>query len=196
MGEPVSARARFEALYGAHARSVLAYALRRTAQPADAADVIAETFLVAWRRLDVVPDGDEARLWLYGVARRVMANLRRGERRRDRLGQKLRAALAVQVASDHGEMAGMAALVRDALALLPPGDREVLELTAWEGLTARQIGAVLSVPAATVRSRVHRARRRLRAVLADVEHDDEQAGEAGHEAAAGRALVRDHEGKP
>ena len=61
-------RAQFEALYAAEGRRVLAYALRRTAQPADAADVLAEVFLVAWRRLDDVPAGAEARLWLYGVA--------------------------------------------------------------------------------------------------------------------------------
>ena len=63
-------RSRFEALYATEGRRVLAYALRRTAQPADAADVLAEVFLVAWRRLDDVPAGAEARLWLYGVARR------------------------------------------------------------------------------------------------------------------------------
>src|SRR5215207_10059445 len=64
---------RFARLYGDHGRDVLAYALRRAAGPEDAADVVAETFLTAWRRLPDVPPDPEARLWLYGVARRILA---------------------------------------------------------------------------------------------------------------------------
>jgi DNA-directed RNA polymerase specialized sigma24 family protein len=90
-GGPDERRHRFEELYAANCGPILGYVLRRTDNPDDAADVIAETFLTAWRRLDAVPPGDEARLWLYGVARRVLANYRRGERRRavlaDRPGQ-------------------------------------------------------------------------------------------------------------
>ncbi|HEY3140934.1 MAG TPA: sigma factor, partial [Acidimicrobiales bacterium] len=78
-------REEFEELYRAQVRSLLAYALRRVDHPEQAADVVAETMLVAWRRLDQVPPGDEARLWLFGVARRVLANQRRGSARRDRL---------------------------------------------------------------------------------------------------------------
>ncbi|MEV4259420.1 RNA polymerase sigma factor, partial [Spirillospora sp. NPDC049652] len=85
---------RFEDLYAENRAKVLGYALRRTGDPQDAADVVAETFLVAWRRLDDVPPGDEARLWLYGVARRVLAGQRRGERRRSALGARLRSELA------------------------------------------------------------------------------------------------------
>ena len=61
---------------------MLGYALRRTDNTDDAADVLAETFLVAWRRPDEIPPGPQARLWLYGTARRVLANQRRAERRR------------------------------------------------------------------------------------------------------------------
>jgi RNA polymerase sigma-70 factor, ECF subfamily len=64
---------------------VLAYAVRRTPDPQDAADVVAETFLVAWRRLDAVPSGEQARPWLYGVARHTLANRQRSELRRNRL---------------------------------------------------------------------------------------------------------------
>ena len=84
-----SRRERFSALYADCYPRLLGYALRRTHTVEDAADVVAETFLVAWRRLEHVPPGDEARLWLYGVARRVLANQRRGERRRDRLEVRL-----------------------------------------------------------------------------------------------------------
>ncbi len=87
-------RRRFETLYGATYHQLMGYALRRTADPADAADVVAETFLVAWRRIDVVPTGDAARLWLYGTARRILANQRRGSQRRLALADRLRQDLA------------------------------------------------------------------------------------------------------
>lgn len=88
-------RLRFEELYNAHHVSLLAYALRRTANTDDAADVLAETFLTAWRRLDELPGGDQARLWLYGAARRTLANHHRGQRRRLALADRLKADLAV-----------------------------------------------------------------------------------------------------
>jgi DNA-directed RNA polymerase specialized sigma24 family protein len=94
------AETRFRRLYAEHGREVLAYALRRTADAEDAADIAAETFLVAWRRTGEVPAGAEARLWLYGVARRTLANQRRGERRRDRLAQRLRHDLAATIPPD------------------------------------------------------------------------------------------------
>ena len=68
-----SAEERFTALFEATRLPLLAYAVRRVADPADAADVVAETYLVAWRRLDDVPAGADARPWLFGVARRVLA---------------------------------------------------------------------------------------------------------------------------
>ena len=81
---------RFRDLYTRHFDALLAYAVRRVPRPEDAADVVADTFLVAWRRRSHLPAGDEARLWLYGVARNMLANKRRGDRRRDRLGEALR----------------------------------------------------------------------------------------------------------
>src|SRR6202035_3680251 len=84
-GPPVAAQderqRRFEAVYAAHHGPILGYVLRRTSNPDDAADVIAETFLTAWRRLEDMPSDPQARLWLYGVARRVLANHHRGQRR-------------------------------------------------------------------------------------------------------------------
>ncbi|MFI0352965.1 RNA polymerase sigma factor [Actinomadura sp. 9N407] len=86
---PDDRRARFEDIYASNRARILGYALRRTADPQDAADVLAETFLTAWRRLDDVPPDGQARLWLYGVARRVLANHHRGERRRTTLAADL-----------------------------------------------------------------------------------------------------------
>lgn len=72
---------RFETLYDRYAHLILAYATRRTPSYEDAADVLADTFTVVWRRINDVPDGDEARLWIYGVARRTLANHHRSDHR-------------------------------------------------------------------------------------------------------------------
>ena len=155
----MSDRARFEALYAAWQKSIVGYVLRRVTRPEDGADVIAETFLVAWRRLDEVPDGDEGRLWLYGVARRALANQRRGERRRTALAERLRSELAtVSAVSEPETRLGELA---SALAGLAERDRELLRLEGWEGLDAAQIAAVLGISPNAARIRLHRARRRL-----------------------------------
>lgn len=156
-------RLRFEELYNAHHVSLLAYALRRTANTDDAADVLAETFLTAWRRLDELPGGDQARLWLYGAARRTLANHHRGQRRRLALADRLKADLAVSYrpADPGGELAEIAA----AFQRLPESDRELLALASWEGLNAGQIAAVLGCSRNAARIRLHRARRRLGAEI-------------------------------
>ncbi len=155
----------FRRLYAEHGRDVMAYALRRTDGPEDAADVVAETFLVAWRRLRDMPAGDEARLWLFGVARRTLANQRRGERRSARLAERLRAELSV-VAPDRPAPGTERAAVMTALARLRDRDRELLLLAGWEELEPPQIARVLGISAVAARSRLHRARRRLRQQLA------------------------------
>ena len=149
----------FEELYTAHHVPLLGYALRRTDNTDDAADVLAETFLTAWRRLDEIPPGPQARLWLYGTARRVLANQRRGERRRLALADRLKADLAVSYRPQEqtGELADIAAALRQ----LPEPDRELLALSAWEGLDPGQIATVLGCSRNAARIRLHRARRRF-----------------------------------
>lgn len=158
------AEARFDRLYAAHGRAVLAYALRRTATEQDAADVLAEVFLVAWRRLDDVPFGEGGRLWLYGVARHALANQKRSERRRERLAERLRRELpaAVQSVTLPAPETGA---IRGALDRLGSEDREILRLAGWEELTPGEIAMVLGISQVAARSRLHRARRRLRAAL-------------------------------
>jgi RNA polymerase sigma-70 factor (ECF subfamily) len=148
-------RARFRALYEENYERILGYALRRVPH-ADALDVVAETFTVAWRRLARVPDGDEARLWLYGTARRVLANHERGARRRARLHGRLAQEPQTVAASDPSQGVAAAAFAR-----LRPADREVLALVAWEGLDARQLARVIGCSPNAARIRVHRARKRL-----------------------------------
>lgn len=158
---------RFRRVYAVNFESLLAYAMRRVEQPEDAADVVAETFLVAWRRSRDMPPGDEARLWLYGVARRVLANHHRSGVRRERLGERLRQRLTVAVAADPGSEVPERLTVHAALARLGELDREVLMLTLWEGLEPREAAAVLQVTSAAVRTRLSRARARLRELVGD-----------------------------
>ncbi|GAA4577156.1 RNA polymerase sigma factor [Planotetraspora kaengkrachanensis] len=158
MPPPDEKRRRFEAMYAANHDPVLGYVLRRTADAHDAADVLAETFLTAWRRLDDVPPDDQTRPWLYGVARRVLANHRRGERRRLALGDRLRADLADRPA---GEVPADLRPIMEALDGLPERDRELLTLVGWEDLDAGQIATVLGCSRNAVRVRLHRARRRF-----------------------------------
>lgn len=160
------AQVHFSRLYREQGRAVLAYALRRVEGPEDAADVVAETFLVAWRRLGEVPAGGEARLWLYAVARRVIANLQRTERRRTRLGQRLTESLRTELAT-HPAPGGEAAEVLRAMTDLSDGDRELLLLVSWEELSPSEAAKVLEISSLAARSRLHRARRRLRTLLED-----------------------------
>jgi RNA polymerase sigma-70 factor (ECF subfamily) len=152
-------RRRFEQMYGANYGPVLGYVVRRVGSPDDAADVIAETFLTAWRRLEDIPAAEAARPWLLGVARRVLANHGRAERRRIALGERLRSELA---AAPYGREPSPG--LRDAAAAfrsLPDTDREILALAGWEGLDPGQIAVVLGCSRNTARVRLHRARRRF-----------------------------------
>ncbi|MDQ2895427.1 MAG: sigma-70 family RNA polymerase sigma factor [Actinomycetota bacterium] len=156
-------REQFEALYAEHHTHLSRYVLRRTDDSDDAADVVAEAFLVVWRRLDDAP-AENVRPWLYGVARRVLANHRRGERRRHQLAAELQSDLATRGAAPAGrEMFGeLAAAFRS----LSDGDREILALEGWEQLDPGEIGTVLGCSRNAARIRLHRARRRLRAAVA------------------------------
>jgi RNA polymerase sigma-70 factor (ECF subfamily) len=170
------AQIRYGRLYRDQGRAILAYALRRVEDQEDAADVVAETFLVAWRRLDEVPVGDGGRLWLYAVARRVIANLHRAERRRTRLGQRLAESVRIELASQPAAE-GEGAEVLRAMGGLGDDDRELLLLVCWEELSPGEAAEVLGISSLAARSRLHRARRRLRALL----EQRESAGSRGPE---------------
>jgi RNA polymerase sigma-70 factor, ECF subfamily len=156
----VSERQEFEAVYAAHAGAVRAYALRRGAAE-DADDVVAEVFLIAWRRWHDVPE--DPRAWLLAVARRVQSNARRGASRRD----VLRVRLEHERAPGSGAAAPDDRGLREALLALREGDREALLLVAWEGLTHREAARVLGVRESTFAVRLHRAKRRLARALSE-----------------------------
>ena len=161
--------ARFDALFTEHQRHVLAYAMRRTRTLADAEDVAAETFTIAWRKFDAIPT--EAPLpWLYAVARRVLANHRRGNGRRERLAALLRVedvATPLRAGDDHDGPAFVA------LATLSPADQELLRLVAWEELGNQQIAEVLGITPNAVAIRLHRARARYADALARTRDSDD-----------------------
>lgn len=151
---------RFEAIYRENRQDVLAFLVRRCAQPADAADLLHEVFVVAWRRIKHVPDGVAARMWLFGVAHRALANHRRGAQRRNRLVQTLAGVVSAATAPpDYPQ-------VHEALAGLPATDRAIVTMSAWERLTPAEIASVIDMDPGAVRVRLHRARERLRQQLA------------------------------
>jgi RNA polymerase sigma-70 factor (ECF subfamily) len=150
----------FEGLYRGCYEDLLRYALRRTSRPEMAADVVADTFLVAWQRLGDIPR-DKARAWLFGVARNVLANQHRAARRGAELAARLRNELAqITVAR-----ADVPVEISTALQALPPADQELLRLVAWEGLSAEELAVVLDCSTNAARIRLHRARSRFAEAL-------------------------------
>ena len=157
----MSDRAAFESMFRNHVGAVHAYALRRS-DAATADEVVADTFLVCWRRLDRVPD--DALPWLYAVARRCLANrLRAGRREQARTAPA--PAPARDQTADTYEQRTRAREVLAALAGLPDKEREALQLCAWEGLAPADAARVVGCTAAAFRVRLHRGRRRLAETL-------------------------------
>ena len=167
--------ARFDALFIEYQRPVLAYAMRRAPTPADAEDVTAETFTIAWRKFDSLPP-DEPLPWLYAVARRVLANQRRGQGRRERLAALVTREDDVPTPLRAGEDPDAPAFA--ALANLSPADQEVLRLVAWEELGNGAIAQVLGITANAVAIRLHRARGRFAEALAKIAPPDLKYPEA------------------
>jgi RNA polymerase sigma-70 factor (ECF subfamily) len=153
--------ARFEALFRENADTVLAYATRRS-DPDTAQEIVAETFAVAWRRLDVVPD--LALPWLLGVARNVLANERRSRGRAEALMLRL-VREPVRSSDDPADVIDARFTVQAALDRLLPAEREVLELLAWEGLSPAQVSEALGCSRVALAVRMHRARWRFRQLL-------------------------------
>ena len=175
MGDGV-AEQRFERIYRAHSRAVYAYFLRRT-DPGSAQDGTAETFLVAWRRLAEVPEGQATLFWLYATARRVLANSQRATRRFARLV---------------GRVAGLGAPdpprpdtivlrreadqeVLHALSLLRPADQELLRLAVWEKIPRERLAEMYGCTPHAVSERLSRATRRLARHLPAAGHTHDEA---------------------
>jgi RNA polymerase sigma-70 factor (ECF subfamily) len=155
-------RQRFERLYAEHFDRVAAYLIARTDRES-AGDALARTFEIAWRRLPDVPEQPIG--WLLGVARRVLAEDRRGRQRRDALLQRI-ATTITPAGADHAEAVARREQVLGALHELSIPQQEALLLIAWDGLSEREAAQVLGCSRGALALRVYRARRNLRATLA------------------------------
>lgn len=163
---------RFEALARQLVDPLRRFLARRT-DPETADDVLADTLLVCWRRLDDVPD--EPLPWAYGVARNCLANALRSGRRQERVAAKVAAVDPPnEVASPHDDDDGVPDLA-EALAALPETDAELLRLWAWEQLTAAEIAEALEITPNAASVRLHRAKEKLREELG------KSGAGAGHE---------------
>jgi len=143
--------------------NLLSYLSRRTDSD-EAPDLLGETFVVAWRRLDDLPEEPEqARMWLFGIARGVLLNHARGVHRRWALADRLRGHAALTPATappadEHLE-------VRDAISRLEPDMAELVRLVHWDGFSITDAAQVMGIPASTARGRYQRAKELLRLAL-------------------------------
>lgn len=152
---------RFERLYRDHVRAIAAYLRARTDRES-AVDALARTFEIAWRRLADIPA--DPRAWLFGVARRVLADQRRSAGRHETLVARIGETIAPN-AQDHAGLFDARDAILGALMELPEQQREALLLVVWDGLSQREAATVLGCSTSALSVRVHRARRRLRAAI-------------------------------
>ncbi len=161
MSQPTDPR--FSRIYELYQRPILAYCLRRTNRE-DAYEAANEVFAVAWSRFDSVPAGEQALPWLYGVARRVLSHSRRSANRRARLSAKT-ASMPIGRPPDTETVVVQRQeyeTVCRAVSNLKPDDREMLLLSAWEGLSHAQIAESMGYSLAAVDKRLVRAKQRLK----------------------------------
>jgi RNA polymerase sigma-70 factor (ECF subfamily) len=162
MAQSPSRDVRFRHIFDAHEDAMRAYCFRRL-PPEDANDAVAEVFLVAWRKIGKAPAGDEARLWLYGIARNVVRNAHRSARRSERLSARL---AGVREEHEPGPEVQVVRSARDAellaaVARLAPLERELLRLKTWEELSSAQIAEVAGLSVRAVETRLSRIRKKL-----------------------------------
>lgn len=141
-----------------NAADLLAYFEYRS-RGAEAADLLSETMATAWRRIDAMPDDiTEARMWLFGIARNVLANAERAAQRRWKLADKLRAHLVTAPPPEDDQRT---IEVRDAVSRLAPDLRELVGLIHWDGFSISDAASIIGIPASTARTRYQVARQQL-----------------------------------
>jgi len=162
----------FGELFDRHANAIFNFCLRRTGDRSAAEDLMSATFLHAWRRrADMRPAADGPVAWLYGIAANLVRRHFRGIGRRRAAMARLTSPGPEPDPSD--EIAGRlddarrVGRTREALKSLPEGDQDLLVLCAWQDMTYEEAAAALGIPVGTVRSRLSRARSRLRLVLGE-----------------------------
>lgn len=154
-------RTRFEDVAEQAGPRVARYLLSRGASPQDAADILQETLVVAWRRSDSLPGSDaDAVAWLIGIARRTQANHRRAGLARTAATQRL--AEQIRLDAERAERTDL----HEVLSRIAPDHREALTLTYWEGLSTDQLAVAMGIRPTAARKRLQRAREALRCELA------------------------------
>lgn len=164
----IDRQAEFREVYDQSVDKVTAYVSRRV-PGGEIDDAVADVFLVVWRRFDDLPVGPEALLWIYGVARRVVSDRRRSTLRRKRLADRVS---TLRVGRDGLDSTDRDAAVDMALLQLTARDREVLMLTYWEELVPEEIASLMGISVNAIAIRLHRARRRFAAALAQIEAEE------------------------
>lgn len=145
-----------------HGPDLLTYFRRRVGDN-DAADLLSETMVTAWRRAALLPKEDEAaRRWLFGIARNVLLNATRTQRRQSNLAARLRGVLT---AVPQAPAADEGVEIRDAIARLDPRLAEIVRLVHWEGFSLAEVAEIMGAPASTVRNHYAHAKRELAAQL-------------------------------
>lgn len=158
-------RGRVEASVRANAAALLAYFTRRVDPVADAADLVAETLLIVWKKASALPEADDqARAWMFGIAHNVLRHHYRATARRRAVADRLREQLRTQPAPGRATGAPFDELY-EALGCLAPIDRDIIGLIHWDGFSLVEASRILRMKEGTVRSRYHRARTALRAQL-------------------------------
>jgi RNA polymerase sigma factor (sigma-70 family) len=175
---------RFNALYHTHRAAVLRYASRRS-DPDTARDVVAETFLVAWRKHSAIPDDpDQVAPWLYGVARRVLANAERSARRAERLAVRLRQVHSEAQVPDPATGVTERQRLIQALGRLSARDQEALRLVGWEELDLAGAALAMGCSPTVMAARLYRARRRLEVALSATDRAGNDAASRTHSASS------------
>lgn len=166
-GPPPDREARFRAVYEATYVDLVRFAQRRV-HPSQAEDIVADAFLVAWRRFEDLPtDPGDARAWLFGIAQRTMLNGQRGDQRRQALTIRIADASVVEQSGEtwkdlDSELVDRRLDLAAAWRRLAPVHQETLSLAIWDGLAGPQAAAVLGISPVAFRLRLTRARRALR----------------------------------
>lgn len=163
----------FSELYRRTHVDVLAFLLRRCASPEDAADCLAESYLVAWQKREQMPTGAETRPWLFGVARNVM---RRGNERQGHTAtatSALAAELRISGAACPAPDLTGPDPVTTAIGELPELEREIITMLIWDELAPREVAAILGLSPNVVRVRAHRARAKLKVALTSAQERGE-----------------------
>jgi len=162
---PEFRRERFRVLYNDLYDDLWRYVQRRSINTEEARDTLSEVFLVAWRRLEDIPAGNEARLWLFGVARNLVKTSWRKRKRSGDLLVRIGSEMSTRVTTDEElDNSGVLKIVK-ALQFLSENDQEILRLLAWENLSHKEISVVLGCSENAVAIRIRRARVRLMKVL-------------------------------